>query len=49
MCDAALISIELGGGNHFFLALSLTLQKYTTIIGQIFTPYINLGIFLTFL
>ena len=43
--NTASIPAELGGDNHNFLGLVLTLQKYTTITEQIFTPYINPGTF----
>ena len=43
MRNAAPIPKDLGEGNHSFLGLILTLQKYTTITGQIFTPHVNLG------
>ena len=48
MRNAALILTELGGGNHTFLGLVLTLQKYTTITGQVFMLYVNTGTFLIF-
>ena len=49
MHNAASIPAELGGGNHSFLGLVLTPQKYTTITEQIFTPHINPGTFPQFL
>ena len=41
MCNAASIPTELGGGNHGFLGLVLSPQKYTTITGYIFTLHLN--------
>ena len=48
MRNAASIPTELGGGNHSFLGLVLSLQKYTTITGHVFTPYLNPETFLQF-
>jgi len=48
MRNTASIPTELGGGNHGFLGLVLTPQKYTTITGQIFILYVNPGTFPTF-
>ena len=48
MHNAASIPTELGGGNHGFLGLVVTPQKYTTLTGHIFTPHMNPGTFPTF-
>ena len=43
--NAASIPTKLGGGNHGFLGLVLTPQKYETITGYVFTPHLNPGTF----
>ena len=48
MHNAASIPIELGGGNHGFLGLIVMLQKYTRLIGYIFTLHVNPGTFSIF-
>ena len=47
--NIALILTELGGGNHDFFDLVVTLQKHVTITGYVFTPHLNPGTFPTFL
>ena len=46
--NASSIMTEVGGGNHGYLGLVLSPQKYTQITGHTFTPHPNPGPIPTF-
>jgi len=46
--NASLYPSELGGGNHGYLGLILTPEKYALVTGHDFTPHLNPGSLPTF-
>ena len=46
--NASSILTELGGGNHGYLGLVLSVAKYTELTGHVFTPHPKPGLIPTF-